>query len=632
MKLNKFVRSFMFAMSVFCVSVTSITSQTPQAAAECAQEMIAHHIGNVAPAHVGCALNVAIYLRSLHGFEDSTVLRNGVTTAFTNCYPALPNSNALVNRLIDNLNEINDVNATTFGGSSCLEDMWSHIDGVLAAANASAERQRQAEANANRIVDNAGRDGASNRADPHIKTLDGSRYHFQAEGIFTSFITTDGKFEIQSLQKGLQPKAASQNEAVAIKYHSTTLNFAVKTRSVYLNGRLFTPTLGNMKLADGLEFTQLQPDIFQIITPKGDSIIVKFNRNFLDFYLRLSPFNFGLIKGGIMGNADFNRKNDLTARTGEVIAFKDRIDRKLLYQVFGDSWRIQPSKSLFVNEILSLYPKFDANFPARLVDIMKFTSAEKKYAASLCQRKGITDQDILEDCLHDLALTNNPAFADSAEFAQKVKRNPNQYFRKDSPKSPGFRGTYSFEFTFSDGKKQTTQDYEVAVSDDKSGMRFRSKKGATTRYITNHAEKYYLNIIQFDDNIIQPFATKYPFSRELAREGSVETTRTELTKTIAGYSCRKYIYQSRTVSGELWVAESLKQTQSIEIEYLIGLTNGGFIYMATFPKFLSQSKDGMVLEANLKERSINVNFRMKSINTTIDDSFFDLTGVKIVGR
>jgi|GEM_PF-2137464 len=613
-------------MLIFCVIVTSVSSQTPQAAAECAQEMIARQIGNVAPAQVGCALNVAIYLRSLRGFEGSAVLREGITTAFTNCYPALPNSNAVVNRLIENLDEISDVNATTFGGSTCLNDMWAHIDRELARNNERRERQAQTERDAENMIDNS---GAWSYAEPHIKTLDGSKYHFQAEGIFTSLITTDGKFEIQTLQKGLQPKAASQNEAVAIRYGKTTLNFAVKTRSVYLNGKQFTPTSANAKLADGLEILQIMPDAYRIITPKGDSIIVRFQKKFLDVFLLLSPFNFGAIKGGIMGNADFDSKNDLTARTGEIIAYKDRINKKLLYQVFGDSWRIEPSKSLFVNEILALYPKFDVNFPAQLVDVMKFTSVVKRQATLLCQRKGITDTDILENCIHDLALTNNSQFADSAEFAQKVKRNPNDFFRKEQSNGSGYRGTYSFDYTFYDGSKQTTKEFEVAVGDDKSAIRWKMKNGVSQRYLINHTEKTFLSITEFEDKSIPSVAVKQPFSQEIRREESVETTRTEMTKTIAGYSCRKFLYQGRTMSGEIWVAESLKQTQLLPIEYLVGL-NRGFISMATFPKFLSQNNNGMVLEANLKERNVTVIFRVKSINTARDESFFDLSGIKIL--
>jgi von Willebrand factor type D domain len=627
MKKGKLLRTLVFGFWVFSFSITSVMSQTPSEAAACAQEMIAHHVGSVVP-EAGCALQLATQLRRMHNAGTSSPnfssIRDDVAGAFTSCYPAMPNANTAVKKLIDRLDEINDVNATTFGGSTCLENMWRDIDAELARANRGARLIQQSQNSLDRAFANT----SGSRADPHIITLDRLRYDFQAEGIFTALINTKGDFEIQVLQRQ-SGFPASHNEAVAIKYGRTIVNLTMSTPNIFVNGTPFTGNFPAM-LSDGLQITQIDPAVFLITTPKGDSILIKLHKKLLDYFVRLSPYQIGVIRGGILGNYDLNNKNDLSTSTSEVIKTADKNNRELLYQVFGKSWRIEPKRSLFVDEIKSKYPSFDAKYPERDLKVTDIPQNAKELAQKICLRKGIEDKEILEDCVYDLAITKNPEFADSAEFAQKVKRNPDAFFKQNPPAAgSGFRGSYSFDYTYSNGIKQFTTDFEVAVGDDKSAFRYKSKNGVGLRVIINHAEKYYLNITQLDDKKIQSFAVKQPFSREMVKDQPVEKTRTEMTKTIAGYICRKYLYKGRSITGEIWVAESLKQTQLIPVEYLIGL-EGGFVFVATLPKFLSMNEEGMVLEANLTQQKNSYVFRVKSINTTPNQALFDLTGIKIL--
>ncbi len=640
MKADKLFRAIVLGFFVFYFGAVSIISQTPQQAAECAQEMIVHYVGNVAPAHVGCGMNVAIYLRELNGFPDSVELRNGVTTAFTNCYGALPNANALVNRLISNVNEINDVNATTFGGSSCLEEMWARIDAILAEANASAGNSPPIRTNtteANRamddLFDNYTNEPGGSSGEPHIVTLDGFRYDFQAEGVFTALVTTKGEFEIQVIQKKLPNIQASQNEAIAIKFGKTVINLAVSSETVFVNGKRFTQGFP-ATLADGMQILQPQPKQFLIKTPKGDVVVIRFRRSLLDFFVKLSPRNLGAIKGGVLGNYDFNRKNELTARNGIVLKPNEFRKKEMLYQVFGNSWRVEPKDSLFVEEIKMNYPSFDSQFPVKIFDLKDLPAAAKKRALLICQTQGVEDKELLDNCVHDLSLTNNREFAESALFSQTVKRNPKTIFATIAPNADSdFRGKYTFDYTFTEGTKQTVSEFEVVISDGKAAARYKKEGVGNFRLITDYNAKTLISIIRMAETRVPTRGRKIPFNRAMIREKGIEKTRTSQTKNILGYKCTKYIYKSERMSGEIWVAESLKQPQFIPFRPLLGLVFGtSFNYIATFPEFASLNEEGMVLEANLKQQNQSVNYKVKSIGNGSDETIFDISGIKISER
>jgi hypothetical protein len=168
-------RSALFLLSL--LSLNAYSRPTPETAAECAREMIGRQVGNASPVG-GCAMTLAMQLRSLStiprdGSRTEARLINEISNGFTSCYPAVPGASAAARRFISTLDEINDVNSTTFGGSSCLGDMWDDIDA--------------------RLAGHIGPGGIV--ADPHITTLDGLHYNFQGEGVFTNFVNDKNDFE-----------------------------------------------------------------------------------------------------------------------------------------------------------------------------------------------------------------------------------------------------------------------------------------------------------------------------------------------------------------------------------------------------------------------------------------------------
>jgi len=124
---------------------------------------------------------------------------------------------------------------------------------------------------------------------------------------------------------------------------------------------------------------------------------------------------------GLLGDFDGNAANDLRFRNGNPIdKGVGRPSFALLYPAFAEGWRIEASGSLF-----SYTPGTTTEtFTDRTVPEVP-THAERlpgyPAAAAVCQRVGVTEPQILADCVLDVALTGQAAFALAARDSQEVE-------------------------------------------------------------------------------------------------------------------------------------------------------------------------------------------------------------------
>ena len=119
---------------------------------------------------------------------------------------------------------------------------------------------------------------------------------------------------------------------------------------------------------------------------------------------------------GLLGNFDGHSGNDLVTRAGQLIKntpfFHD------LYQVFGDSWRIHQSESLFDYAPGQSTATFtNRRIPSRPVSAADLPNGQA--ATAICRSLGITTPKILQACALDVAATGQAAFSDSAMAAQQ---------------------------------------------------------------------------------------------------------------------------------------------------------------------------------------------------------------------
>ena len=109
-------------------------------------------------------------------------------------------------------------------------------------------------------------------------------------------------------------------------------------------------------------------------------------------------------------------------RAGTVLALQGvprEVHRALVYNGFGDSWRISQSESLFdygPGEDTTTYT--DRSFPRVLTRLADLSAAQRGAALAVCQQAGVSNQRLLDACTEDVAITGDPWFAQAAVDVQ----------------------------------------------------------------------------------------------------------------------------------------------------------------------------------------------------------------------
>jgi hypothetical protein len=242
--------------------------------------------------------------------------------------------------------------------------------------------------------------------DPHLTGFDRNRYSFMAAGEFIAAKSVTDNFEVQVRQEEI--KSISDNGTV-----SWNTGLAIRTGNgiiciypsgvVYVNG----VDIGSFESQDlqGGGRIEKNDSYVTITNSKNDVIKVKLFELSLDYYITPSVARKGKLTG-LLGNYDGSDANDLQLQTGGIV--QNKFDE--LYPKFSDSWRIKQSESLFVYDAgTSTQTYTDRNFPRKPIS---FTASQRTNAKSVCEAAGITDPVLLENCIIDVASTNDNNLAD----------------------------------------------------------------------------------------------------------------------------------------------------------------------------------------------------------------------------
>ena len=120
---------------------------------------------------------------------------------------------------------------------------------------------------------------------------------------------------------------------------------------------------------------------------------------------------------GLLGNAGVPAADEYETRGGERVGAAQLVgfgatDNRILYDVYGASWRITQRDSLFTySRGKSTRSYTIADFPTQTFDVAKAPAAAAKRAAIDCKAVGVTSAAIRKDCEYDVLATGNPAFA-----------------------------------------------------------------------------------------------------------------------------------------------------------------------------------------------------------------------------
>ncbi|MCO6005420.1 VWD domain-containing protein [Actinoallomurus purpureus] len=262
--------------------------------------------------------------------------------------------------------------------------------------------------------------------DPHIITFDGGSVDFQGAGDYVLAESTTDDFMVQGRYTRLPRRSTSMsvNRGVAARVGRSVIAFGDDTTSGPLDPQVATLDGRRLPLKEGtttnlpggavLTFGKVRGAVVR--WPDGTELMA--GRWIADnAFLTLAKSRWGKVRG-LLGNADSNATNDLTARDGTPV--KDPLDFQQLYGKFGASWRATGNASFFRSTI----PRDGALpiEPPQRASVAGLPAADRAAAEKVCRDKGVAPGAALEQCVLDVVLSGDRRFADNAAVvAQRMR-------------------------------------------------------------------------------------------------------------------------------------------------------------------------------------------------------------------
>lgn len=265
--------------------------------------------------------------------------------------------------------------------------------------------------------------------DPHLTTFDSVAYDFQATGDYVVATDDTGAFEIQYrfARRPSGSPAISYNRGVAARVGNSVIAFGDDAETTF--GSAMAPTLDGQPLTVEATPTDLpggatvrRDGSLRIVRwPDGTELRVGPNWGLSSISLHLSSGRERQVHG-LFGQADRNNRNDLQARDGTII--DNPRDPDALYGTFGASWRAEGAASLFRTPLatVSALPVL----PSSIASISQLSPEARAFAEEVCRGRGLETGAGLEQCILDVGITGDPAFADlAAEQAARLSTTVN---------------------------------------------------------------------------------------------------------------------------------------------------------------------------------------------------------------
>jgi RHS repeat-associated protein len=244
--------------------------------------------------------------------------------------------------------------------------------------------------------------------DPHLDTVAGLHFDFQAAGEFLIAASQDGKYVIQARQQPWGTRVAFDT-AIAANVDGDRIGvYAREPSFVLVNGSPVNELAIDKRLPHG-GLLQRHGKTVNIRWRSGGSLAVTQVFDSLN-YSFLPNADEAPKVSGLLGTGD-GSWYELTGRDGSMIGISDPDFVAKLYEHVGSSWRVKQSESLFhywPGESTATFTNL--NIPSREVTAssMALTRSE---AETICRAVGVHRQPALDDCILDVGVTGMPAFA-----------------------------------------------------------------------------------------------------------------------------------------------------------------------------------------------------------------------------
>jgi hypothetical protein len=255
--------------------------------------------------------------------------------------------------------------------------------------------------------------------DPHLTTLDGLSYDFQAVGEFWLLRSTRGEaLWVQARQVPVGgdrcPGAVSVNAAVAVLVgeHRVEVRGEEEGR-FWLDGAAVEARA--LLLPGGGEVVQ-EGALLVIRSGEGDVLRLSRREGAVHLLVEVSAGRAGSLEG-LLGDFDGDLRGELALPGGE--ALEEPLEEGALYGAFSEGWRVtEPAESLFVYaegegpETWNVPGSPPGRFEVEAVPAEARAAAEAR-----CREAGVEDEVVLGQCVVDVYCTGDEGFA--AEHAER---------------------------------------------------------------------------------------------------------------------------------------------------------------------------------------------------------------------
>jgi RHS repeat-associated protein len=254
--------------------------------------------------------------------------------------------------------------------------------------------------------------------DPHLHAPEGLHFDLQEAGELLVASSPDGQFIVQTRQEVRQESSAvTFNTAVAANVAGDRVGVYAKEPSFLMINNAAVSDLDLQKRLPHGGTLERHGGMVHIVWPDGSRLTVTQIANTLNYDFIPSTTLAQNLRG-LLGAAGYNPPHDLMGRDGTLLHHDDPDFQSKLYRQFGNSWRIEQSESLFhywPGESTAYFT--DLNIPNKVATTTLSADARAR-AESICRALGVHTKPALDDCILDVAVTGQPAYAvATASFA-----------------------------------------------------------------------------------------------------------------------------------------------------------------------------------------------------------------------
>jgi hypothetical protein len=265
--------------------------------------------------------------------------------------------------------------------------------------------------------------------DPHFITYDHGALSFLGAGDYVLAESTVDDFLVQGRYQRLRlpdgtASSGSYNRGIAARVGSSVIAFGDDLTSRRHDPPVATLDGQRIALTDGMRTNLPGGAVLTFTTARGavvrwpDGTEMDAGRWVGDnAFLTLAPSRWGKVRG-LLGNADRDPTNDITARDGTVV--HNVLDAHQMYDVFGASWRAQGADSLF----RTVLPDDDVVpvDPPGTTTLAALPADARQQAEQTCRAKGLLPNAGLEQCIFDVAVSGDATFADDEAVVANLLR------------------------------------------------------------------------------------------------------------------------------------------------------------------------------------------------------------------